>query len=68
MSQLWSSKLWSMDSMLLAKVFGGSLVMRLDRVRLVWGLCGSVWGQSWILVRGATLLLPPPLIDFWQWC
>lgn len=52
--------------MLLARVFGGSLVMRLDRVRLV-GAVRVCVGQSWILVRGY-FAAAPPLIDFWQWC
>lgn len=45
--------------MLLARVFGGSLVMRLDRVRLV----GAELDSSERL-----LCCCPPLIDFWQWC
>ena len=52
--------------MLLAKVFGGSLVMRLDRVRLVGAVRVCVGAELNSSV--GLLCCCPPLIDFWQWC
>lgn len=52
--------------MLLARVFGGSLVMRLDRVRLVGAVRVCVGAELDSSER--LLCCCPPLIDFWQWC